>query len=279
MATSAYFDFGHRSLLRNRPLVPISGNCSKLLAAFSGVLDTSLSASRVQATLGHAEVASPLALLTLALSLTELHGQTTAPSPVPGKPQAAGIAAAAQNTRESSPDSTTLSSSTTIVLVPALVTNKQGEPIYTLTAQDFTVTDDGIPQKLTLEENSDSEPLAMVVAIQTGGAAANRLDRYQRLAPLIEAMVGNVPHKIAVVTFGSAAKLVLNFTPGFTPNESTSSAALAESIHDLKPDDQGAAILDTLSYAVDLLRSQPPQYRRAILLISETQDQGRRDEA
>jgi hypothetical protein len=45
----------------------------------------------------------------------------------------------------------TLTSNTTIVLVPALVTTESGEPVYTLKAQDFTATDDGIPQKLTLE--------------------------------------------------------------------------------------------------------------------------------
>ena len=40
------------------------------------------------------------------------------------------------------------------------------------------------------------------------------------------------------------------------------------------PGDRNAAILDSLRYSVDLLRRQPPSYRRAILLISETVDHG-----
>jgi len=40
--------------------------------------------------------------------------------------------------------------------------------------------------------------------------------------------------------------------------------------------DNGAAILDSLGFAVDLLRHQPWGYRRAILLVSETLDRGSR---
>ena len=40
--------------------------------------------------------------------------------------------------------------------------------------------------------------------------------------------------------------------------------------------DGGDAILDTVSYAVDLLQSQPKEYRRVLLLISEERDHGSR---
>ena len=43
---------------------------------------------------------------------------------------------------------------------------------------------------------------------------------------------------------------------------------------DLSLGDNGAAILDAIGFSVDLLRNQPPKYRRAILLISETLDRG-----
>jgi VWFA-related protein len=42
----------------------------------------------------------------------------------------------------------------------------------------------------------------------------------------------------------------------------------------LQPGDGSAAILDSLRFAVDLLRQQPTSYRRAILSISETLDHG-----
>jgi VWFA-related protein len=201
----------------------------------------------------------PIVLLFTSLAAAQ------APLPAPSK-------SPTQSPSQSLAQLPTLTSNTTVVLIPALVTNSNGEPVFTLTAKDFTATDDGIPQKLTLEADSDSEPLALVVAIQTGGAAARHLDRYHNLAPLIEAMAGDVPHKIAVVAFGSTPKLLLDFTP----EAMTNAVPLEEAIHGLAPGDPGAAILDALGYAVDLLRTQPPSYRRAILLLSETLDSGSR---
>jgi VWFA-related protein len=159
-----------------------------------------------------------------------------------------------------------ITSSSTVVLVPAMVTTAKGEPVFTLAANDFTLTDDGVAQSLTLEEDSGEEPLALVVAIQTGGGGARQLSKYRNLPLLIETIVGNVPHQIALVTFDSVPKLRQDFTADSAPFE--------EALHNLGPGDSGAAILDTLGYAVTILKDQPPKYRRAILLISETLDRG-----
>jgi len=45
-------------------------------------------------------------------------------------------------------------------------------------------------------------------------------------------------------------------------------------IRGLSPGNGGAAILDGLGFSIDLLRKQPPEYRRAMLLLSETIDHG-----
>jgi VWFA-related protein len=154
-----------------------------------------------------------------------------------------------------------------LVLVPTLVKDKKGNPVFTLTADDFTVTDNGVEQKIKLEEDTDSQPLALVVAIETGGAGVRQLDLYRNLTPLIEAAVGNVPHRVAIVDFDSQPRLLHDFTsdldsfPGYLQDL-------------LTPGDKGAAIFDGLAYSVNLLREQPPEYRRAILLISETVDHG-----
>jgi VWFA-related protein len=166
------------------------------------------------------------------------------------------------------PPQPVLSAHSTLVIVPALVRTKAGELVFTLAASDFTVTDDGIEQKAVIEEDSDSEPLALVVAIETGGAGARQLDKYRQLATLIEAVVGNVPHKIAVVGFDSEPKLLQDFTSDVD--------LMGSVIHGLSPGNRGASILDGVGFSVDLLRAQPPKYRRAILLISETVDHGSR---
>jgi len=159
-----------------------------------------------------------------------------------------------------------LNARSNLVLVPALVRTKVGELVFTLTASDFTITDDGVEEKVALEENTDDEPLALVIAVQTGGAGALQLDKYSHLATTIEAVVGNVPHKIAVVGFDTGPTLLQDFT---------SDPDVADrAIHGLSPGNGGAAILDALGFSIDLLRKQPPEYRRAILLLSETIDHG-----
>jgi VWFA-related protein len=155
---------------------------------------------------------------------------------------------------------------TTLVLVPALVRTKSGEPVYSLTADNFLLTDDDVPQKLSLEQDTDSEPLALVVAVEIGGAGARHLDDYRNLGTTIEALVGNVPHRVALVGFDSEPRLLENFTPDTN--------AIAAGLHDLDSGDSGAAILDGLKFSVDKLQKQPPEYRRAVLLISETVDHG-----
>jgi VWFA-related protein len=149
-----------------------------------------------------------------------------------------------------------------------------------------------VPQRLTLEQDTGGEPLALVVVIEVGGAGAREFKKYSSiappLAPMLESIVGNVPHKVAVVAFDSqptlledftpnidaAADAIRTLTPGCSRQHHLDNCAAPGAIHDLGLGDNGAAILDSLGFSVDLLRRQPPEYRRAILLISETLDRG-----
>ncbi len=175
-------------------------------------------------------------------------------------------AALAQAPSSSAPQIPVLTSRTTLVLVPALVKTKTGAPVFTLKAEDFIVTDDGVAQKASLDEDTGSEPLALVIVVETGGAGARQLASYRHLGPSIEAVIGAVPHKVAVVQFDGEPQLALNFTSDLN--------AVGESLQNLEAGDRNAAILDSLRFSVDLLRRQPTSYRRAILLISETADHG-----
>jgi VWFA-related protein len=166
----------------------------------------------------------------------------------------------------STPAPPALRTQSTVVLVPALVRNAKGELVFTLKAADFRVTDDGIEQPLTLDDDTGSEPLALVVAVEVGGGGRAKLDSYRHLGAVIGAVVGGVPHRVAVVAFDSTPSLEQDFTPDVD--------AVGEVLNDLGPGDKGAAILDAIKFSVDQLRNQPPSYRRAILLISETLDRG-----
>jgi VWFA-related protein len=73
-----------------------------------------------------------------------------------------------------------------------------------------------------------------------------------------------VPHRVAVISFDSEPRFVQQF--------STDTDAAARTIASLHPGDPGAAILDALAFGMNQLLKQPAEYRRAVLLFSETID-------
>ena len=126
-----------------------------------------------------------------------------------------GVAASAQSGDPSSASSQipALAVRSNLVLVPALVKTKGGEFVFALTADDFILTDNGVPQSLRLEPDTDAQPLALAVIVQTGGQGASHLGDYRDLDAVLDAVIGNVPHRVAVVTFDSKPRLEQDFTP------------------------------------------------------------------
>lgn len=168
--------------------------------------------------------------------------------------------------QQSAPNPPTLTVRTNLVLVPTLVKNKQGAVFFGLTANDFALTDNGVSQTLTLDSDTDSEPIALAICVEIGGAGAGHLGDYARLDAMLDALVGGVQHRVEVIGFDSSAHVLLPFTPEI--------GKAAVQLANLKKGDPGAAILDAVAFAVGELRGQPTGFRRAILLFSETIDQG-----
>ncbi len=190
----------------------------------------------------------------IALLVARLGGAQVA---TPGAPQAVGG-------QDNSAATITVRSN--LVVVPALVRTKSGQLVYTLKAEDFLLTDDGIEQKLHLEEDTGDQPLALVICVETGASGVDHLSDYRNLSTMLGNMIGNVEHTVAVVGFDSTPVLLHGFTPNID--------FVARSLTELDTGDRGGAVLDGITFSVDLLRKQPPKYRRAILLLSETVDQG-----
>ena len=134
---------------------------------------------------------APLSILALAAGLVIAQGTTEVPSEA---------------------NTTTLTVRSNLVLVPALVTTKSGEVVFSLTADDFLLADNGVPQKLRLEPDADMQPVAMVVVIQTGGLGTSHLDEYSGAPAQLDAVIGSVARRIAVVSFDSLPRLALDFT-------------------------------------------------------------------
>jgi hypothetical protein len=79
-----------------------------------------------------------------------------------------------------------------VVLVPALVKTNSGETVFSLAADDFILKDNGVPQTLRLETDTDSQPLALVVIVETGGQGTWHLHDYENLGSELDAVIGDV---------------------------------------------------------------------------------------
>ncbi len=168
--------------------------------------------------------------------------------------------------QESDTGQSTVTVHSNLVLVPVFVHTNDGGIVSDLKAESFLLTDNGVSQPLTPEQDSDSLPLVLAIVVETGGAGASHLADYQGLGAVLDALIGDLEHRVAVIGFDGRPHLIVPFTTK-TEDASNALATLSEGDHD-------AAILDAVAFAVARLREQPARYRRTILLLSETIDQG-----
>jgi len=161
----------------------------------------------------------------------------------------------------------TIRVTTNEVLVPTLVEKPHGGGIvYGLKQSDFIVEDNGVPQKIHVQEELDTAAIALVIAMEEGRSGWLEFKKLNKMGPLLEMFLSDPRSQAALVGFSSVPRLIHDYTH--------SEEEINQSLQQLEPGDGGAAILDTISYGVDLLEDQPKQYRRVLLLISEQRDHG-----
>jgi VWFA-related protein len=167
---------------------------------------------------------------------------------------------------QSQSDTTTLRITTTEVLVPTLVEKRGGGILYGLKEGDFQLEDNGVPQKIRVQEEMDTAPVALVIAVEQGGASVLEFDKLAKMGPLLDLFLTDPRSQVALMGFDSRPHLICDYTH--------SGEMVNEALQHLEPGDGGAAILDSISSAVDLLEAQPREFRRVLLLISEQRDHG-----
>ncbi len=156
-------------------------------------------------------------------------------------------------------------STSTLVLVPALIQSTSGDPIPELRPEDLRLTDNGVEQTISLE-HIEHQSLALVVLLQTGASAPRQFPNYTGLAAMLDNLVGTAPHKVSLVTFDSQPEKLWDFTANLND--------LAPALKHPEPGNTGAALNDAISYGIDLLEQQSPTARRLLLLISQPHDIG-----
>ena len=149
-----------------------------------------------------------------------------------------------------------------LVVSPVTVTDARGHFVDGLSAADLILYDNNVPQKIQLD--FAIHPISLVVAIEANAASNAMLDKLGRSGPLFTDLLSGDAGETALVTFSDSVNLAQDFTDD--------SAKLTRALRSLRPQGEGAAVVDAVAESLRLLESRPPNRRRVLLAIAESRD-------
>jgi VWFA-related protein len=155
---------------------------------------------------------------------------------------------------------------TTVVTVPTVVTDSDGKHIWALQADDFAITDNGVPQKVQLDDSPLPPRRAIVIVVQENDDTFLLEDSLDAsLIDFLNALPeGEIP--IQVVTAGTKAKV---YQPFITDRDQ-----VQLQLRKLQPDADsgGPKLLDGVYLAARALVEQYPDRQKIVLLVSGAHD-------
>lgn len=160
----------------------------------------------------------------------------------------------------------------TLVSTPVTVRDSGGSMIHDLDQQDFVVTDNGVPQKIT-HFDVGGDPLSIVVVVETSSRVDPMLPQLRKLGSIFTEQVMGPDAEAAVLGFDDSVDRL----QGFTRSHDSVQTVFAG----LKTGESGQRLFDAMSDAVEMLSGRykpsaetPVPGRRVLLVISEALDSG-----
>lgn len=101
-----------------------------------------------------------------------------------------------------------------LIVAPTSVTDRSGNFINGLSAADFQLYDNDVPQ--LIHEDGDFLPISVAIAIQSN-LNKHAVERVHELGPLLGALVVGVGGEAAIFTFNHQLDVRQDFTPGPRP--------------------------------------------------------------
>lgn len=152
-----------------------------------------------------------------------------------------------------------------LVSAPLVVRNRGGEFVYDLRREEVTLYDNGVPQQMTSFELA-SQPVSLVILIDTSQRVAPLLDRVRSSGILFTSYILGTVGEAAVITFDSDVVLRQEFT--------TDHDKIISAVGQVVSGGTQTRLADALDQAVRLLMERPFGRRRVIVAITEARDQG-----
>jgi VWFA-related protein len=151
-----------------------------------------------------------------------------------------------------------------LVVAPTSVTDRDGNFINGLTAADFLLYDNDVPQQV--HEDGDFLPISLAIAVQTN-LKKQAVERVRELGPLLGALVVGVGGEAAIFTFSDKLQVRQDFTPDL--------GRLTHALRHIEFSPGPNHVIDATLDALRLLDQRPEGRRRILLLISSSHDEPR----
>jgi len=137
-------------------------------------------------------------------------------------------------------------------------TDAQGAPVANLTRDDFSLTEDGVPQQIKVFEKQSEQPLSIVLAVDTSGSV--RKDWHEELAAassFLRTLIRPVD-KVELLEFSTHVRQIVAFT--------NKVKAVDSGLKELKPG-FATALYETVETAAENLRQF--EGRKIIVIVSD----------
>jgi len=158
-----------------------------------------------------------------------------------------------------------------LVNTPVTVRDRSGQMIHDLDAKNFTVTDNGVRQKIT-HFDLGGDPVSVVILVETSSRIDSIFPEIRKTGIIFADTVMGASGEAAVVGFNDSVDKLQDFTADGEAIEKTISGMLEGT--------SGARLYDAMSVAVEMFTSRPqpsadaPGRRRILFIMSEATDVG-----
>jgi VWFA-related protein len=150
------------------------------------------------------------------------------------------------------------------VVVPVTALNSKGEMVFDLTKDSFHIYEDGVEQ--TIEQfDIGGDRLAVALVMETSL-------HLHMMAPAIRGM-GSVFSETVMALEGRAAVITYDRTVEVRQAFTDDHDAVERAIGKVEFKAPEMRLYDAMSAAVGLLKMEPPNFRRVMLIIGESEDQ------
>jgi VWFA-related protein len=151
------------------------------------------------------------------------------------------------------------------IVVPITVTDSRGEFVLDLEQKDFRVFDDTAEQTID-HWDLGGDPLSVALLIDTSSRLQSLAPAFHSTASIFTETVMALDGEAAVITYDSTVEVRQPFTPDHE--------AVAKAIAQTQFNVPEMRLYDGMAQAIDILKAQPANRRRILLIIGESQDYG-----